>query len=163
MKKKKESSIIEIMFFGVMFIFGFALSFLSAYVTCSDSLIDGDGNITASLPTFNMVVSYEELTKDEINQVNSYINQLDPIYLTERQQEIRFVKNMTPYCDNCAGLNYKDGTLIVVLYRQSELNTKYTLCHELLHSYVYGTSDVEEPIVSDLAQSFRCYLKEVRE
>lgn len=156
---KKELKIMEYCFYGFAFLLALTLSFVSAWISNEHSLVNGDGeNITASLPQHNMVISYEGLTKDEINRVNDYINDLDPIYLTDRQREIRFVSNISEYCDDCYGINYNDGELMVILVRESESETRYTLCHELLHSYVYGSNEVEEPIVRDLSASFRCYL-----
>ena len=107
---KKEKNIPAILFFTGMFFFGLFLSFYSAFNQYSqDSVSEVTGNITASLPQHNLVISYEGLTKEEINQVNGYINEIDPIYITDRQREIRFVSNITPYCESCWGVNYRDG------------------------------------------------------
>jgi len=158
--KKNKTDVLSILFFIFMFILGISMSFLSAYYTYAEPLLDTEGNITASLPTHNLVISYEGLTKNEINKANLYINDLNSIYMTDRQKEIRFVKNITSYCNDCVGLNYNDGDLMVILYRESETETKYTLCHEALHSYLYGSEDVEEPLVRDISQTMVCFKHE---
>lgn len=159
MKKKKQIKnkidVLNILFFIFLFILGASMSFASSYYTYEEKQAREEGNITAV--THNLVISYEGLTKDEINKANLYINDIDPIYLTERQKEIRFVKNITSYCSDCVGLNYHDGDLMVILYRESETETKYTLCHEAIHSYIYGDDDVEEPMVREIAETMVCF------
>jgi len=110
-------------------------------------------------------LTYENLTDKEIDFFNSIFKDVNPIYLVNNHNII-ITKNITNYCDDCEGVNKKDGELIAIKYLEDEGWLKEVICHELLHSfflddgeYSDGSYTLNHQIIYDLGEKFVCFDK----
>lgn len=117
-------------------LFGAYLLLLGAFVFIS--LIYFDFGTSVSYGNVDIYkeanIHYENLTREEITFFEKIFSQINPLYLTD-QGEIIVVKNISSYCDHCAGVNFRGGKKIVIKFYRDENYMKEVISHELLHTY----------------------------
>ncbi len=135
-----------------LFVFSVSLLILTIFNSSED------GSYSYS---YNFTLSYPDLNQEERSYVNAVFSQINPLYLTGHK-EILIVRNMSEYCDDCAGVNYGHGKKIVVLFR-TDKSFKRTICHELFHTWFKRDFPDEKEIhpehqiIYDLADKGVCY------
>lgn len=103
----------------------------------------------------NTNVDYSELNQSERAYAYSIISDLKTDYL-HLAKNIKFVKNESEICEDCAGENFMNN--IKVLYNDmTEEHLKIIVCHELIHGAVSLNYDLEEEIVWDFGKTNVCY------
>ena len=149
----KSNSII-LMFYLLVFIIGI----VSLWIPLNE------GSNYSSENEFNLErdfkIGYQNLTNEEIMNINKLIDSLDPKYLS-LQHQIIFKRNVTyknlSFC-NCSGINYNDGEEIEINYDENNAWLKIVICHELLHSFIKDIPlDLEEKLVRDISKTGVCY------
>ncbi len=121
--------------------------------------------------TYQPNITYKNMTIEQIMEIKEIMSQVKPLYLN-LQDEIVFDNSNASLGNGLNGINSGNGKILVIDYqteyndvngtlRNTEHNPKhlkYTICHELLHTYFTTIDfDLEEEIVKDLASALICF------
>lgn len=127
---------------------------LNGILTDSASLYSGQSHL--DIPS-ELTITYENLTAQEITRANEAVGSLSPKFLL-LQSNLAFVRDISPYCDNCSGVNMNNGQNIYVEMQDNPILLKYILCHELLHTYLTTIDhDLEEELVAHVSKRLVCF------
>jgi len=105
----------------------------------------------------NVDINVSELNEEEQEIAKDLIGGLDGRYL-KLQRSIRFTRNLSQYRNMTKpllGFNRKKGE-IYIKYTTRGNEMERTLCHELLHTYIFSNNETHE-VVKDLAGKGVCY------
>lgn len=113
-------------------------------------------------PAKNLNVTFNEMTKEQIKETEKLISEIKPIYLT-RQKSITFTSNLSHYGvdtekNGYEVLGYNGNRKIIILYSNNTRQFRETICHELLHSYLYY-DDLSHEVIYDLQEYEPCFKK----
>ena len=140
-------------YFIVVLFFGFMV-----YGVYKPSFYTTDSEIEAKVEFINM-------TDSQIHQARIVLKDLKANYL--RMQNEIVISNDSDFCDaetnhDCWGVNINRGESIYVEYEEDIDSFKETLCHELLHTFIYPSSNKEgdllHAIIYDLGRMHVCFL-----
>jgi hypothetical protein len=115
----------------------------------------------------HLKVSYSDLNSSEKEMAGAVFNQVKGEYLLT-QDTITFTKNLSnfyhpifkseksrqEYLNDLMGYNHNEN--IYILFYPDQNYLKLVLCHELLHSFMYGSSEAHK-IVYDLIRYYPCF------
>jgi len=108
--------------------------------------------------TWNVTINYDDLTPEETRIAENMISAIKPEYLAH-QRSITFTHNLSKFSNDedvetYAGYNYLGHNYI--LWSDWETSMKITVCHELLHTFMWR-DELTHEVVYDLGEKLVCF------
>jgi hypothetical protein len=84
----------------------------------------------------NIEINYENLTASEIKDIEGILSKVNPLYFNY-QKSITFMRDICKDQPDCDYLGFNSNGKIKIQYTKNRSDLEVTICHELLHSFIY--------------------------